>query len=110
MPPPTPKDKGKIPTSDIEIVERLNATRKTYQQTLESLRQHYMAVGDIERSKWVEDELKQYHRIVKYAYRLDIDVPVPTLQAKNNIPEANELFRQAMQYKDKGFSTDYMDN
>lgn len=110
MPPPAPKEKGKIPTSDIEIVERLNATRKTYQQTLEQLRQHYMAVGDIERSKWVEDELKQYHRIVKYAYRLDIDVPVPTLQAKNNIPEANELFRQAMQYKDKGFGADYMDN
>lgn len=110
MPPATPKEKAKGPTSDIELVERINATRKTYQLTLEQLRQHYMGVGDIERSKWVEDELKQYHRIVKYAYRLDIDVPVPTLQAKNNIPEANELFRQAMQYKDKGFGAEYVDN
>lgn len=109
-PAPTAKDPPKGPTSDIELVERLNATRKTYQQTMEQLRQHYLAVGDIERSKWVEDELRQYHRIVKYAYRLDVDVPVPTLQAKNNIPEANELFRQAMQYKDKGFGTDYVDN
>lgn len=110
MPMSTPKEKAKTPTSDIEMVERLNSTRKNYQQTLEQLRQHYMATGDIERSRWVEDELKQYHRMVKYAYRLDIDVPVPTLQAKNNIPEANELFRQAMQYKDKGFGAEYIDN
>lgn len=107
-PPPVAKSKG--PTSDIEFVEKLNATRKQYQLSLEQLRKHYLDVGDIERSKWAEDELKNYHRLVKYAYRLDIDVPVPTLQAKNNIPEANELFREAMKYKDKGFGTDYVDN
>lgn len=107
--PSAPKGKGG-PVSDIELVEKLNATRKQYQTTLEQLRHHYLDVGDIEKAKWAEDELKQYHRLVKYAYRLDIDVPVPTLQAKNNIPEANELFREAMKYKDKGFGTDYVDN
>ncbi len=109
---PTPGGKapGKSPTSDIEIVEKLNATRKTYQLTLEQLRQHYLSVGDIEKSKWAEDELKQYHRLVKFAYRLDIDVPVPTLQAKQNIPEANDLFREAMKYKDKGFGAEALDN
>jgi len=107
---PSPTPKSKAATSDIEMVEKLNATRKQYQTTLEQLRRHYIDVGDIERSKWAEDELKQYHRLVKYAYRLDIDVPVPTLQAKNNIPEANDLFREAMKYKDKGFGTDYVDN
>ena len=107
---PAPAAKGKTATSDIEFVEKLNATRKQYQTTLEQLRKHYIDVGDIEKSKWAEDELKQYHRLVKYAYRLDIDVPVPTLQAKNNIPEANELFREAMKYKDKGFGGDYIDN
>src|SRR4051794_493321 len=103
---PAPKGKGG-PVSDIELVEKLNATRKQYQLTLEQLRHHYMDVGDIEKAKWAEDELRQYHRMVKYAYRLDIDVPVPTLQAKNNIPEANELFREAMKYKDKGFGETY---
>lgn len=110
MPPAVPKQPGKSPTSDIELVEKLNATRKQYQATLEQLRLHYIASGDLERAKWCEDELKQYHRLVKYAYRLDIDVPVPTLQAKQNIPEANELYREALKYKDKGFGTDYTDN
>jgi len=109
-PPATPKGGGKSPTSDIELVEKLNATRKQYQTTLEQLRQHYLNTGDVERSKWAEDELKQYHRLMKYHYRLDIVVPVPTLQAKQNIPEANDLFREAMKYKDKGSGTDYLDN
>jgi hypothetical protein len=96
---PAAPAKSKDPTSDIELVEKLNATRKQYQLTLEQLRYHYINVGDVERAAWVEDELRQFHRMMKYHYRLDIVVPVPTLQAKNNIPEANELFREAMKYR-----------
>jgi TolA-binding protein len=106
---PLPKS-GPAAPSDIELVERLVASRKDYQQTLEKLRQHYKTVGDIERAGWAEDELKQFHRLMKYAYRLEIDVPVASLQAKHNIPEANDLFREAMKYKDKGFGTEYVDN
>lgn len=107
---PTP---GKVPSgppSDITLVEQLLAARRDYQGTLERLRAHYLATGDVERSKWAEEELLQYHRVAKQAYRLDLDVPPPTLQAAYNIPEANELFTRAMTYKDKGRGTDYIDN
>ena len=60
--------------------------------SLETLRAHYIAAGDIERARWAEDELLQFHRITKQAFRLDLDVPPPTLQASYNIPEANELY------------------
>ena len=66
--------------------------------------------GDIERARWAEDELRQHHRIPKQAYLLDMDVPAPTLKAEKNIPEANELYRRAMTYKDKGWGNDYIDN
>jgi hypothetical protein len=106
--------KGKKSTtgkgSDVEMVERLLAARKEYQVTLESLRAHYIATGDIERARWAEEELLQFHRISKQAFRLELDVPPPTLQAHYNIPEANELYRRAMVYKDKGWGTDYTDN
>jgi hypothetical protein len=111
--PPPPKEGEKTPSapiSDIELVERLNAARKEYQSSLEKLRQYYIRANDIERAKWAEEELLGYHRLVKYAYRLDLDVPVPTLQPKRNIPEANELYRRAMTYKDRGFGADYVDN
>lgn len=115
--PPPPKDGDKAaapapaaPASDVELVERLNVARKEYQTSLEKLRQYYLRANDMERAKWAEDELRSFHRIVKYAYRLDLDVPIPTLQPKRNIPEANDLYRRAMTYKDKGFGAEYIDN
>ena len=97
--------------SDMEIVERVLAKRREYQMALEQLRSHYLATGDLERAKWAEEELINFHRIPKQAFRLDLDVPPPLLKAEQNIPEANELYRRAMTYKDKGWSgTEYIDN
>jgi TolA-binding protein len=111
-----PPDKDRNPpsgaaaASDIEKVERVLAARREYQLSLESLRAQYISTGDIERARWAEDELLQFHRISKQAFRMELDVPPPTLQASYNIPEANELYKQAMTYKDKGWGTDYIDN
>jgi tetratricopeptide (TPR) repeat protein len=102
--------KKTVNPSDVEKVERLLAARKEYQTALEQLRTQYIATGDMERTKWAEEELIQYHRINKQAFRLEMVVPPPTLQAGYNIKEANELYRQAMTYKDKGWNTDYIDN
>jgi tetratricopeptide (TPR) repeat protein len=96
--------------TDFEQVERLLAARREYQLVLEGLRAHYIGTGDIERARWAEEELIQFHRIPKHAFRLELDVPPPTLQANYNIPEANELYRRAMLFKDKGWGTDYVDN
>jgi tetratricopeptide (TPR) repeat protein len=106
-----PAAKGaKPPATDIELVERLLATRRDYQNSLESLRNYYAANGDMERARWAEDELIQFHRMTKQAFRLELDVPPPTLHASQNIPDANELFRRAMTFKDKGWGNDYIDN
>jgi hypothetical protein len=101
----TSKDNG-----DIELVEKLLVARRDYQRTLELLRAHYLQTGDLEHSKWAEDELREYHRMTHQAYRLDLDVPPPTLQASTNIPEANKLLVTAIGYKDKGFGMDFIDN
>lgn len=100
---------GQTP-SDVELVERVIATRHDYQISLEQLRSHYIYVGDPERARWAEDELRQYHRIVKQPYRLDLDVPPPTLKATYNIPEANALYTRALDYKGKGSGDTYTDN
>jgi len=108
--PPGIKPDPGMPT-DIAKVERVLNARRDYQLALEQLRFHYMATGDLERAKWAEDELVQFHRIPKQAYRLELDVPTPQLEAKYNIPGANELYRKAMTYKDKGWGgTEYIDN
>jgi TolA-binding protein len=99
------KDNG-----DIELVEKLLVARRDYQRTLELLRSHYLQTNDLEHAKWAEDELREYHRMTHQAYRLDLDVPPPTLQASTPVPEANKLLISALTYKDKGYGMDYIDN
>lgn len=103
---------SKAPPSadDVALVKRVMAARLEYQTSLEQLRAHYLQHGDMERVRWVEEELLSYHRISKRAYRLELDVPPPTLQPMYNIPEANEQFRRAMSYKGKGWFSTHDDN
>jgi hypothetical protein len=99
-------------SANLELVEKVLAARSEYQRSLELLRAHYIAVSDYEKARWAEEELIQYHRIGKQAYELDLDVPPAILgkTADKNIPNANELVKRAVQFKDKGWGNDYIDN
>jgi hypothetical protein len=97
--------------SDVDLVERVIASRKEYENNLKALYEHYHRTGDKQRSQWIEKELMGYHLMWKPSYNLDVkDVPPPSLEAKVNVREANELFRAAMEYKGKGFGDDYVLN
>lgn len=105
------KDAGKAAAvSDVPMVERLLAARKEYQLTLETLRKHYIKVGDVERARMAEDELFEFHSINKQVFNLNLEIPPPTLKGGQNVPEANKLYREAMSYKDKGWGRDYVLN
>jgi hypothetical protein len=105
-----PAKGGKANASDYKLVKELMDSRLKYQTTLEQLRAYYISSGDLEKARWAEDELRQYHRMNKQAYRPDMVVPPPNLQASVNVPEANELYMRAMAYKDRGWGNDYIDN
>jgi tetratricopeptide (TPR) repeat protein len=108
---PTPKASSPDHPGEVELVESVLKARKDYWTSLDKLRQHYVSVNDIERAKWVEEELKSYHRMMKYSYRLDVkDVPPPTLTPKKNVVEANNLFRRAIEYKGRGTGEEFVDN
>jgi len=96
--------------TEITAVKRVIAARREYQASLESLRANYVNNADTEKLRWTEDEIKQFHRVPKHAYVLDLDVPGPGLRAEQNIPAANDLYRRALEYKDRGFGSDYVDN
>src|SRR6478752_708327 len=90
-------------TSDVEVVERVIAARKEYEASLRAVRDHYEKAGDKQRLQWTEQELMGFHLLFKPSYNLDVkDVPPPWLEAKVNVREANELFKQAMEFKGKG--------
>jgi hypothetical protein len=109
----TPPSGKPADTSDFALVERLIVARHDYQKTLETLRAHYLKLGDLKRARWAEEELIQYHRIPKQAFRLELDVPPAARKLGEmlvNVPEANKLYAQALAYKDHGWGTDYIDN
>ena len=109
--PPSPKGSATERAGEVELVEGVLKARKDYWTSLDKLRQHYLSANEIEKAKWVEDELRSYHRMMKYSYRLDIkDVPPPTLQPKQNVAEANNLFRRAVEFKNKGLGDEFIDN
>jgi tetratricopeptide (TPR) repeat protein len=97
-------------TADVEFVERLIVARRDYQKSLEVLRAHYLKAGDLERAKWAEEELIQFHRIPKQAFRLELDVPPPKLGSMANVTEANKLYTRGVSLKERGYGTDYIDN
>jgi TolA-binding protein len=110
--PPVPKGGATDSTGEVELIESVIKARKDYWSALDKLRQHYVATHDVEKAKWAEEELKSYHRVMKYSYRLDVkDVPPPTLQPKQNVVEANTLFRRAVEFQAKGGTGDeFVDN
>jgi hypothetical protein len=96
---------------EVELIEGVLKARKDYWTALDKLRQHYVSANEIEKAKWTEDEIRQYHRMMKYSYRLDVkDVPPPTLQPKANITEANNLFRRAIEFKGRATGEEVLDN
>ena len=105
---PAPGQPGNA--ADISMVKRVMAARREYQASLELLHAHYDAAGDVERRKWAETELLQFHRIPQPAYIIDLDVAGPGLHPEQNVAAANELYRKAMTYKGKGFGADLQDN
>jgi len=115
--PAKPDEKKDLPpaasnaTSDVELVEKNLAARKEYENSLKRLWEHYKRTGDKLRVKWVEDELMGFHLVTKPSYNLDVqDVPPPTLEAKTNVREANDLYKAAMEYKGRGIGNDYVLN
>ena len=62
---PSPRPISPGGSRDIDLVEKVLNARKEYQTTLEALRAHYINVGEIEKAKWAEEELLNYHRISK---------------------------------------------
>lgn len=97
--------------TDVALVERNIAARKEYENSLKALYEHYAKVGDKQRLQWAERELMAYHLLWKPSYNLDVkDVPPPTLEARVNVREANELYKAAMEYKGKGIGDEYVLN
>lgn len=99
-----------VPSGELELVEKVIAARRVYAESLKALQDHYRATRDERRLRLAEEELRAFYRNPQPVYRIELDVPGPQRRPLENVSAANDLFRWALSYKDKGFGTEYIDN
>ncbi|HVJ82522.1 MAG TPA: hypothetical protein VNC50_15745 [Planctomycetia bacterium] len=92
---------GKVTDKERTLVVEVHRARKNYQESLERLRGYYVRSKNDEQRYWAEREMTQYHMMVKDPYILDLDLPDANLRPDKNIPQANNILRDAIEHLNK---------
>ncbi len=104
-PPPAIDEIRAMPPSapaEVALIEVVAAQRDEYRLALEKLRAYYEKSGNDMKLGWVKKELRAIAAAPRYSYMIDAEVAGPSLKASVSIPEADELFDQAMAHYSKG--------
>jgi hypothetical protein len=92
------QDEGQLSRANRQeqtLVKAVHTARDEYQASLERLRGFYVRSKNVEMQYWVEQELSQYHMMVKDPYILEFDLPSKDLKPNQNIAEANKILADA---------------
>lgn len=90
-----------VSTSEVELVEKLQQHRQAYGQTLKLLVDYYNRVGNKRQLEQARAELDAFKTMPQYNYIGDV-VPGPDLKASTVIPEADQLYLEAMRLHREG--------
>lgn len=82
--------------TEIALAEELAATRLAYHKQLEKIKSFYEQSGNQLKIEWVERELKSLDSIPRYRYILQAEVAGDKLVAKDSIPKADILYKEAL--------------
>jgi hypothetical protein len=93
----TPESSLRVSKAEKTLVSAVHKARNDYQASLERLRGYYIRSKNEEARYWVEQELTQYHMMVKDPYLLALDLPSRDLKPNQSIPEANKILADALE-------------
>jgi len=88
--------------SESEIVEQVAVNRQAYRQSLELLVKYYTRTGDHLKLTWAKKELKALNSMLQYNYIVEAGVAGPGLKATDLIPEADQMYEDAMELEKQG--------
>ncbi len=83
-------------STEITLAEGLAAMRLAYHKQLEKIQSFYEQSGNQMKLEWVQRELKSLNSIPHYQYILQAEVAGDKLQAKDSIPKADVLYKEAL--------------
>lgn len=93
---PAPAPAALAEPGEIDIVEELAAHRQAYRQALALLVDYYSRSGDHTKMTWARREHKCLTAVPQYRYLLEAEFAGPDLRATTSIPQADELYDDAM--------------
>jgi tetratricopeptide (TPR) repeat protein len=82
--------------AEADLIEQVAINRQAYQRAIEMLVGHYEKTGNAMKSRWAKKELDSLNKMVQYDYIIDATVAGPELRATASIPEADELYNEAV--------------
>jgi tetratricopeptide (TPR) repeat protein len=82
--------------TEIALAEELAKTRLEYHKQLEKIQSFYEQSGNQMKLEWVQRELKSLDSIPRYRYILQAEVAGDKLKAKDSIPKADILYKEAL--------------
>lgn len=82
--------------AEADLIEQVAINRQAYQRAIEMLVGHYEKTGNAMKSRWAKKELDSLNKMVQYDYIIDATVAGPELRATASIPEADELYEEAV--------------
>ena len=86
---------------EADIVEQVSDNRQAYQQGLELLVKYYTRTGNNMKLEWARKELAALDTMPKYKYIIEASVAPANLKASTLIPDADALYRDALQLEKK---------
>lgn len=86
---------------EVDIIEDMALHRRAYRQSLEALIKHYRQAGDYMKRQWAKKELAALDAIAQYNYIIEAHVAGPDLKAAQEIPEADDLYYEALVVEDE---------
>jgi tetratricopeptide (TPR) repeat protein len=94
---------GSVPSQagETDIVEQIAINRRAYQQGLELLIRYYTKTGNNMKLNWAQKELMSLDSIPQYKYIIEAEILDANLRASRSIPEADDLFRDALRLEDE---------
>ena len=87
--------------SEADYVEQVAVNRQAYRQGLELLLEHYTKRGNNMKVEWAKKELAALDAIPQYNYIIEASVAGPGLKASTSIPEADYLYKDALELERK---------
>jgi tetratricopeptide (TPR) repeat protein len=86
---------------ETDFVEQIVVNRQEYRQGLERLIRYYTRTGNNMKFKWAKEELAALDSIPQYKYIVEAEVAGANLRANTSIPEADELYQDALELQQK---------